>query len=530
MGIFSGLRSLVSENKAVTMATERAHAAENMVEILTEGFAQAELMLEDTGWRRLTGSSDMEFSRDGLQRAAEVSRVMAVADTLIKRGLALRHAYIWGQGVTVSAEDTGAEGTQDVNTLVQALMDDDGNKRALFGAQARETLERALGTDGNVFIACFTNPLTGYVQLRTIPFDEIQDVITNPEDASEPWFYKRIWSEEHTDLTTGQPTYATRIEYYPAVGYYPTAHRVQRIQGDPVHWHTPIYHVTVNGLSGWKFGIGDAYTALTWARLYRDFLLDWATLIKSLSQFAWRATGKKSKAQKAREALQRRPNAQGPDGNPNNVGATFVADPDVSLEAIPKHGATIDSESGRPIATLIAAAMGVPVTTLLADPGQTGARAVAETLNFPTRVMMGQRQSVWGEAYRAIFGHAIRAAVKAPRGPLQGSFTRDPYTGREQMTLAGGSTGTINIDWPSLEDELPIDTLMNAIVKADTTRTVPKLEILRLILKAFTVENADEIIEQVTDDNGDFIDPYMSAGQAAVDAFRDGRDPADMLR
>ena len=105
MGFLEGLRGLVTETKTTHMAIERAQAAENMVEILTESMADAELMLEDTGWRRLTTQAATEFTRDGLQRAAEVSRVMAVADTLINRGLALRHAYIHGGGVTISADD-----------------------------------------------------------------------------------------------------------------------------------------------------------------------------------------------------------------------------------------------------------------------------------------------------------------------------------------------------------------------------------------------------------------------------------------
>jgi hypothetical protein len=50
----------------------------------------------------------------------------------------------------------------------------------------------------------------------------------------------------------------------------------------------------VNRLDGWKFGIGDAYAALPWARAYDGFLTDWAKLVKALSRFAWRLTGDRS--------------------------------------------------------------------------------------------------------------------------------------------------------------------------------------------------------------------------------------------
>src|SRR5690606_35197278 len=173
-----------------------------------------------------------------------------------------------------------------------------------------------------------------------------------------------------------------------------------------------------------------------------DFLADWATLVKSLSQFAWKATaGNGSSSQKMRAALARRPQGDTIPANENNVGATAALGPNVTLEAIPKTGATIDSESGRPLATMVAAALDVPVTTLLSDPGQTGARAVAETLNLPTRLAMQQRQALWGDTYKALAKYVIRQAVKAPVGPLQGQVVRDPYSNRETVLLAGDTNG-----------------------------------------------------------------------------------------
>ncbi len=510
----------------VTQALDRADQAEASMEMMRESLVDAELALEDSGWRRLTTQAESEFSRAGLQRSAEVARAMAIMHPLLKRGLGVRQAYIWGQGVQIQARSTGdgPDGQQDVNALVQGFLDDEGNRAAMFGDQAQEELERALGTDGNVIVACFTSPLTGFVQVRSIRFDEIQDVITNPDDADDPWFYLRQWVEQKVNLETGTTSVQQRTAYYPAITYRPRQ-RVKTINGAPVMWDAPVYHVSVNRLDGWKFGIGDAYAALVDARLYRDFLIDWAVLVKSLSQFAWKASTKGSKAQRLRERLTRRPTATGPDGNPNNVGATVTLPDDATLEAIPKSGATIDSESGRPLAAMIAAALDVPVTTLLADPGQTGARAVAETLNFPTRLAMQQRQSLWGEAYRAILTYVIRCAVRAPQGPLQGTITRDRFTGREALVLAGDTDATVEITWPPL-DEVPLKTIIDAIVAADSTGKMPPVTTVKLLLAAFNVKDADELLADMVDDQGRWIDPAASAGQAAVDAFRRGDDPA----
>lgn len=530
MGPIARLFRIGESSAVVSMALQEQRAAQAEVEILKESVADLQLAMEDAGWQRLAADGEREFTRDGLGTVARTARVMAVSHPLIKRGLNLRQAYVFGQGVAVQARATGeTTGQQDVNTVIQAFWGDEGNRAALTGDQAQEQLERALGTDGNVFLACFTSPLTGRVQVRSVPFDEVVEVLTNPEDRKDPWFYRRQWTTRGMN-EQGRLITTIRTDYYPALGYYPRS-RPKFIEGRPVHWDSPVYHVKVNHLDGWLFGIGDAYAALAWARAYKDFLADWAVLVKSLSQFAWRATTNGSKAQKLRQALARRPTGTPPAGNENTVGATAVTGPDVTLEAIPKTGATIDSESGRPLATMIAAALDVPVTTLLSDPGQTGARAVAETLNLPTRLAMQQRQTVWAETYRAVLAHVILQAVKAPRGPLKGTISRDEMTDRERVTLTGDNDGddtTIEVVFPSLDDT-PVSALIEAIAKADGTGKMPPVETLKLLLHALGVRDADEIVDAATDDDGRWIDPLVTAGQAAVDAYRRGEDPAAVV-
>ncbi|MFD0852949.1 hypothetical protein ACFQ07_11990, partial [Actinomadura adrarensis] len=206
-------------------------AAEQMVAHLTESVSGLEARLYEPGWQRFTAEADQEFTREGLRQMTAICRVMALKNSLIKRAISLRTAYVWGQGVEISARDAAKKGSsQDVNAVIQEFLDDPGNQRSFSGAQAREELERSLATDGNVFLALFTNPLTGRVQIRSIPWDEITDVITNPEDCSEPWYYKRVWTTQANELT-GAST-ETRTVYYPALGYRP-AQRPLRLK-DPL--------------------------------------------------------------------------------------------------------------------------------------------------------------------------------------------------------------------------------------------------------------------------------------------------------
>ena len=481
---------------------------------LRESFADLQLAMEDKGWLALSMNAAGEFTRDGLARGAGLCRILAVSNPLVKRGLALRHAYVWGSGVEVTAADP------DVAELVSAF--NSSAEQSLTGSQAREELERALGTDGNVFIALFTNPLTGKVKPRSLPFDEIADVVTNPDDRDDPWFYLRRWTSFEIDSTGRRRTIRSEA-YYPAVGYRPRA-RWKFLDDVEVMWDAPLLHVSVNRLDGWQFGVGDAYAAMSWARAYKEFLADWARLTKSLSRYAWRISGdKKSKAQnaavKARAAVVSDPGA----------GATVV-ESGSHIEAIPKSGATIDADSGKPLAGMVAAALGVPVTMLLADPGQTGARAVAETLDEPTRLEMQNRRALWTSALRRIYDYVVDQAIKAPRGPLQGTVLWDDD--REVITLAGGEDEkdrAVVIDWPSLE-KTDVGTVVKAIVDADGTDKLPPLTIARLLLVALGVEDIDDVLDGLTDDDGNWIDREANAGDAAARAFRDGEDPADALK
>lgn len=484
---------------------------------LEESYDQLSRMFaEDAGWSRIGQETEKDLTPEGRKRSAQMCRVMAIANPLVARAIAVRTGYVHGAGgIGVVAADGKETGTQDVNSVVQAFLDDRGNRAAFTGAQAHEELEKQLSTDGNMYTILFADPKTGFVRVRTLDPLEVTDILMNPEDASEPWFYRRDYVETTIGERTAKVTTRQKTTWYPALNYDPTR-KFPVIDGEPVDWSASVYHTAVNRTG--KFGLGDAHPALPWARAYTSFLDDWAKLMKSLARIAWRMSGKKSGAQQMRSQL----------NSLTEAGGVAGMDAGTQLEAVPKTGATMDAESGRPLATMVAAAFGIPVTTLMSDPGQTGARAVAETLNQPTRLTMQGRRDVWTETYRAILNHVIDQAVLAPQGPLKGGVQIDPYTQQREVSLGSDEDRTITFTWPELDDT-PIDQLVKAITDADATGKLPPLETMRLLLRALGVRDVDEILDQFTDDAGNFIDPNVSAGDAAVDAYNRGEDPAAVL-
>jgi hypothetical protein len=503
--------------------------------LLTESMADLQLALEDKGWIDIAGSVQRDFTPDARRALMTLCRTMAISNPLIKRGLQIRIGYVWGQGVEVRAR-AGSDADQDVNAVVQKFWD--ANGKTLTSNEAHELLERGAATDGDVFVVCFTSPLTGGVRTRTALSEEIVDIINNPEDREDPWFYVRHVPQKITEPGVNGARTRQQIAkvVHPALSYRPQQ-RPKSLDGMPIRWDAPIKHIKVNPVQGWRFGVPDVYASIAWARAYKDFLVDWAQLTKSLSKYAWLATGgTSSRAQKmAREIARTNGGGVGPvppvgAAGASQAGQAAVGTPDVKLEAISKSGATIDANSGKPLAGMAAAGMGLPVTMLLADPGVTGARAVAETLDLPTILEMGMRRLLWQSAFTDILEYVIDQAVLAPRGALRGTLSRDEW-GQLNVILAGENVEkTIEWEWPALVDVDPIE-LIKAIVEAsDSTigKAIP-LVMLRLVLNALGVKDADEVLEQVTDEEGNWVDPTASAGSEAVRRFRDGQDPASTL-
>ena len=513
--------------RIVAPVREQLGIERNNAALLAESVSDLERQLHDPEWIRFTALAEQEFSPEGMQQLRAICRLFAIKNPLIKRGLGFRAAYVWGQGVEIAARANGKQaGEQDVQAVVQAFLDDPGNQRAFTGAEARVQLEHALGTEGEVFVAMWTRPTTGQVQVRTVPADEIIEIICNPQDRTEPWFYRRRWVETSYS-SNGGLLQETKERMYPCVDYRPRT-RPRQFATVPVDWNSPIVHVAVNRPLGWQRGVPDAYAAIDWARAFKTFLEDWATVVKSLSRFAWRLTSKGSARSQVRQRLAAAPPRDPATGEAQDAGATAVTPMDAVMEAIPKSGATIDAESGRPLAMMVASALDVPVTALLSDPGQTGARATAETLNKPTEMAMQQRQQVWATALQRILAYVILQAVRAPQGPLAGRIVRDNFYSRETVELDGGTSTVIDITWPDLDDVDPVQ-LVEAIVKANSTQTVPPEQVARLLLTALGVQHVDQLVDSMIDDiTGEFRWPNtpLGQGQAAAAQLRTGGDPA----
>lgn len=473
-----------------------AEQYENNMELLQERIAALELALEDASWQRLIGESEREFSRDGLRQICSMSRLMYLKNPLIQRGVNVQRDYVFGQGISVKAEPAA------VDEVVQRFWDDQKNQAELTSQQALMGKEVDLAIGGNIFFVLFTNLVTGQVRVRSIPVDEVQEIISNPEDAQEQWLYKRVWLQEWVDLATGTQMVESKTAYYPDWRWMPST-RPGTIGNFPVLWDQPVYHVKVGGLAAMRFGLPEVYAAIDWARAYKGFLEDWATIVRAYSRFAFQLTVKgKTAIQAAKVKLGSTLSSDSSETNPAPAAAsTFIGSENASLQPVRTSGATTSADDARRLLLMVAATMGLP-ETFFGD-ASVGSLATAQSLDRPTELKFLSRQALWADVLTAICDYAVTAAVRA--GELSG-VVEDEDDGTPRVTLAeiDPETGepmsaNVHISFPPiLEHDVAATT--TAITQAAQLDVLDDRTLAKLMLQALGEQNVDEILEKLFPD------------------------------
>jgi hypothetical protein len=484
MGITDIFRT--NGNTQTSPALERELSAERSnVALLQERLSELELAIDSQGWERLGFGGDLEFSRDGLGKIIRQARLMQLKNPLIRRGTNLRSYYTWGQGPEVSARD------QRVQDVVERFYHHDKNQAELFSQQARFELDVELQNTGNVFAVMIPQRRNAEVQVRTIPVDEIIDIICDPDDRRTVWYYQRSWTRR---MSSGGST-ETKRALYPDIDYQPRT-RPDTVNGMEVRWETPVVHLRSGGQRNMRFGVPETYAALDWATAHKGFLEDWSTLVRSLSRFAWKMTTQGS-VSAAHDALNTTyyDSGNAVETNPSPVaGSVFVGDPGVDMTPIPKTGATTAAGDNRELRLMVASALDLPDTFLSGDV-DVGNLATARSLDRPTEMMVRSRQGVWESFYRRLFQYAVEWAVINRAGVPGGVQVVDG----QQVVTVSVDEPDIDIEWPSVlehSQQEQIEALVNAATLGGSmdAGTIPREVLIRRLLTILDVDNVDELV------------------------------------
>jgi hypothetical protein len=493
MSIVQRLREALAPGLSDLRETYRQERDTNA--LLVERLAELEFALEDANYMRLAAEGSRDFSRDGLRRISRQARIYWIKNPLILRGVKLKTSFVFGQGLNLQAKDPT------VNEVVQAFWMDPANQACLTSQQALIEQEDNLQLEANAFFALFTHPATGRVRVRSLPFDEIEETISDPEDALTVWYYRRDFTRKVFDLAAGTHREEPATEYHPDWRYRPAA-KPDTIGGKTVRWDAPVYHVAVNRLPGMRWGVSEVYAALDWARSYKEFLENWASIVAAYARFAWQAKTKGGAsavaAVKSRLQVTSNGNGAGADTNPPPATAsTFVSNNGVSLEPVRTAGATTSAEDGRRLLLMVCAALGV-YEHYLGDPA-TGNLATAKAMERPMELMFLTRRMLWADVLTAILMYAVEQAALAPGGALSGTLTTNEYG--EPVVDLGDLDTHIAIEFPPLLDK-DTEASVRAIISAATLdgKSPQGLDLkttTQMLLQVLGRDDVDELIEQL---------------------------------
>lgn len=412
----------VKAGAAIARLQEQNSALENSMEILQESFADAMLALDDVGWRPLGGDEDAtEIRLETIKTIAQTTRGLVAINPLIKRGVAVRTTYIWGDGVKF-------EGLSEDDPILT----DRTNKKFLFSPQAYAEMEACMATDGQIFTLISKSRgrrkvgATGVPKITRVPMREITGTISDPMNKEDIWFFRREFNVEQESFATGEKSAKAVVAWYPATDYDVSNGKPFNIQGKPVVWNGAILHNTANKQIGWKWGAPDLMSVIFWTKAYKEFLENSATLVKAYSRFAFKVTAaNKTGVATAATKVAQQPTRDPFTGEVQGVGGTAVMGMGTSLSTIGRTGGSVDFSAGLPLAAMVAAGLEIPLTSLTADGGSSN-RSAAETLEAPTMKAMKARQQLWGGYFERLFDYLGKPNVKAVWGKIdQGDLLRN---------------------------------------------------------------------------------------------------------
>jgi hypothetical protein len=489
--LFAPFRSRAADHVTEAELLRQLESSGVTVERLSEAISELEMRLmdrEDVGWDVLGSiSGEFDFSRDFLDRIIRQARVYAIKNPLIKRAVQVYTVYVWGQGVTIT-------GKGEVNDVVQAFLSDKANRRSFTGHKARTKLNRALMTDGTVFLRFFPNKSTGRVIARSVDVDQIRGVVKNPDDADEVWFYRRVWSDAKG---------ATQTRLYPDIAYRPST-RPAKHDGIKVEWDTPMYMHAIGQVAGMDFGIPEVYASVDWSRAVKEYLSDWKKFVRSLNRWAWQM--KTTADQAGVDAAQAKLNTQfseatGTDANPAPVGGSVaVSGKDVDLQPLKVGGAAVKADDVRQIKLETFAGVGLP-ETFFGD-ATAGSLATAKSLDRPTELIFSDYQSGWGELLEDVCEFVVDWAARAPNGPLRHLFaSEDPETGCVVLKDADAEGKAVDraldVDWPPIVHD-DVKDMVTAIVLAVKTGAIDDAPLVaRMLLTALGEEDIDAALQRL---------------------------------
>jgi hypothetical protein len=369
---------------------------EEIEKILMEATSEVEksLSIEDKGWLKLGTANQTDML--AATRSAYVlrSRTYYNMDPLAKQAIRLWTDYSFGSGISYQVpvaktkSEDGTEIEEDRSATQEALdkfWHNPANRSVLSAKGQRKSSDKAL-VDGEVFFALFLGA-DGEVLIRWIDPQEITEIITDPDDAEAPMYYRRDWSNTLNVSKTSY--YRSTINIKDKATPCSTGQSITSTEG------AIVYHVAINTIG--QRGMPLLLPVIDWIDQYRRFLASRIAIVRALARFAW-----KNKVMGGAAAVAQVKAAT--EGKYPQAGSTWIENQGSNLEPIKTDTGASGAESdGRMIRNQIC--VGVGIFPHYMGDLETSNLATATAVELPMIKQFSAYQQIWSDVFQDI--HSI---------------------------------------------------------------------------------------------------------------------------
>ena len=219
----------------------------------------------------------VELTEGNRLQAVNESRILYVRDVVTQTIINLWTDYAFGSAPQVVPIDTNARA--DWNEFWNAREND-----AVLGVRNIKSLSSTVLTDGEIFFVFFTSRQDGRItRIRTIPTEEIREIITMPGDSSTVLYYRREYRDAQGQVyTMYYKDWRATDDELDQANLPDDAILAHRVRGDmQIGTDVCILHAAHNRLGKSSRGYPLMTAGAAWSRAYRDFVQDRASVARA---------------------------------------------------------------------------------------------------------------------------------------------------------------------------------------------------------------------------------------------------------
>jgi hypothetical protein len=467
---------------------------------VSESVDQVIQQLNSDQWVSLTNGGMNEATPD-LNYAERVklirlARLYYLKDPLIHQAVSLITNYTFADGFRYSCNEESWKAELD------DWWNDQDNLMELTSQQAQEQKSIELIVDGEVFFVMFRES-DGRVKVRTLPPEELPEIITSPEDYRRNLYYKRMWTPQVFNFKQGQ---------YEAGNQQVTTYYADWMNYEPGRWGFEkdmpklqdgvVYQIATNRISRQKRGNTETYPALDWVKAHRQMLQDWVTIVKAYSTLAWKA---KIKGEDGRDlqrikdkiamALPAYNAGTGQLAQPAGTGGVMFENDQVSMTPMKTAGMATDPGDARQIRLMAGAGLGI-MEHYFGDAGNANL-ATAQAMELPMLKKFAARQRYWEDIFRNIMNYVIVAGIEAGRIPGQVDFNHNTKGLLvSKRIVKQNDKQVVVIQAPAILQKNLAEVSQGLVPLVDNS-LVPWEEGARYAMKALDLENVEEALVEL---------------------------------